>query len=159
MLKRVVFGLIAILLMGTLSSAWAFNLTDTQGHGQSLAAYKGKWVLVNFWATWCPPCRAEIPDLIALHNANISRLAVIGIAMDYDDPKQVIGFAHDMHINYPIVLGNETVANQIGQVEGLPTSYLYNPEGKIVATQVGGLTRAVVEDYINSHTTSHSKKK
>ena len=116
-------------------------------------------MLVNFWATWCPPCRAEIPELIALHNANIARLAVIGIAMDYDDPKQVISFVHDTHINYPIVLGNESMANQIGQVEGLPTSYLYNPEGKIVATQVGGLTRAVVEDYMNSHTLSHGKKK
>jgi thiol-disulfide isomerase/thioredoxin len=116
-------------------------------------------VLVNFWATWCPPCRAEIPDLIALYKGNTARLAVIGIAMDYDDPKQVISFAHDMHINYPIVLGNEAIANQIGQIEGLPTTYLYNPEGKIVATQVGALTRSVVEDYMNAHTNSHGKKK
>lgn len=135
------------------ASAWAFNFTDVQGHPQNLQAYKGKWVLVNFWATWCPPCLKEIPDLISLQaEYGTTRLEVIGIAMDYNDPKQVVNFAGNMHINYPIVLGNPDIAAQIGEIQGLPTSYLYNPAGKIVAYQLGALTKAAVEQYINNKT-------
>ncbi len=131
-------------------SAWAFNFTDVQGHAQNLAAYKGKWVLVNFWATWCPPCLKEIPDLISLQGTyGKTRLAVIGVAMDYHDPKQVIDFARSMHINYPIVLGNSDLAAQVGEIQGLPTSYLFDPSGRIVAYQLGALTRSAVEKYIN----------
>ncbi len=149
MLKRALWF---VLLLLSFRQARAFELTDTQGRAQNLAAYKGKWVLVNFWATWCPPCNAEIPDLIALHNQySKTRLEVIGIAMEYNDPKQVLQFAHNLHITYPIVLGNDAIAEQIGQVEGLPTSYLYNPQGKIVAYQVGALTRSAIEHYINAH--------
>ncbi|MDA8225412.1 MAG: TlpA disulfide reductase family protein [Betaproteobacteria bacterium] len=151
MLKRV---LAFIVLATVCASAWSFDVTDTQGHRHTLADYKGKWVLVNFWATWCPPCRAEIPDLIALHNQyRNSKLEVLGIAMEYNDPNEVTRFAQSMHISYPIVLGNDAIASQIGQVQGLPTSYLYNPQGKIVAYQVGALTREAVEHYIN---TSHA---
>ncbi|BBP01068.1 TlpA disulfide reductase family protein [Sulfuriferula nivalis] len=147
MLKRVLV-ILALSLMTT--SVWAFSFTDTKGHTQSLDAYKGKWVLVNFWATWCPPCLEEIPDLIALHEKySKTKLVVIGIAMEYQDPKQVIDFADSMFISYPIVLGTPRIASQIGQVEGLPTTYLFNPEGKIVAYQVGALTKEAVEKYIN----------
>jgi len=148
MLKRV---LVIIALSFMTTSAWAFSFTDTKGHTQSLDAYKGKWVLVNFWATWCPPCLEEIPDLIALHDKySKTRLVVIGVAMDYRDPKQVTEFADGMFISYPIVLGNAKIAAQIGQIEGLPTTYLYNPEGKLVASQVGALTKTAVESYINA---------
>lgn len=147
MLKRVLVVL-ALSLMTT--SVWAFSFTDTKGKTQSLDAYKGKWVLVNFWATWCPPCLEEIPDLIALHEKySKTKLVVIGVAMDYRDPKQVIEFADSMFISYPIVLGTPKIAAQVGQVQGLPTTYLFNPEGKIVAYQVGALTKEAVENYIN----------
>lgn len=131
-------------------SAAGFTLTDTQGATHKLADYKGKWVLVNFWATWCPPCLEEIPDLINLHEAyKDKKLAVIGIAVDYQNPKQVVEFASNMFINYPIVLGNAKINAQIGQIRGLPTTYLYNPEGKLVASNVGVLTRDAVEKYIS----------
>ncbi|MHB1678421.1 MAG: TlpA disulfide reductase family protein [Sulfuriferula sp.] len=152
-MRNRVLGFIALSLFT--ASAWAFNFTDAQGHPQNLEAYKGKWVLVNFWATWCPPCLKEIPDLISLQaKYGQTRLAIIGIAMDYNDPKQVINFARSMHINYPIVLGNPDIAAQIGDIQGLPTSYLYNPAGKIVAYQLGALTKAAVEKYINNKTVS-----
>ncbi|NOT18161.1 MAG: TlpA family protein disulfide reductase [Sulfuriferula sp.] len=147
MLKRV-FIILMLSLMTT--SAWAFSFTDTKGQTQSLDAYKGKWVLINFWATWCPPCLEEIPDLISLHDKySKTKLVVIGVAMDYRDPKQVIDFADSMFISYPIVLGTPKIAAQVGPVQGLPTTYLFNPEGKIVAYQVGALTKAAVEKYIN----------
>lgn len=148
MLKR---ALVVMTLLLMTTSAWAFSFTDSKGKVQSLEAYKGKWVLVNFWATWCPPCLEEIPDLISLNDKySKTKLVVIGVAMDYRDPKQVIEFADSMFITYPIVLGNAKIAAQVGKVEGLPTSYLYNPEGKLVAYQVGALTTAAVEKYINS---------
>jgi thiol-disulfide isomerase/thioredoxin len=137
-----------VLLSLTSLQAQSFTLVDSKGKSHSLAQYKGKWVLVNFWATWCPPCLAEIPDLVALHENKKNKLVVLGVAMDYKDPKQVLQFADQMMVSYPIILGDMKIAAQIGDVPGLPTTYLYNPEGKVVAYNVGALTREAVERYI-----------
>lgn len=141
-------------LVLALSVSWAqadgFKVTDTTGKTHTLAGYKGKWVLVNYWATWCPPCLQEIPDLIALHENKKNNLVVIGVALDFRNAQQVTDFADGLMVNYPIVLGNSQVVNQIGPVQGLPTTYLYNPDGKMVAQQVGAITRAAVESYITS---------
>ena len=140
---------LAAMLLGLIAfSAQAFTLTDTAGKTHKLADYKGKWVLVNFWATWCPPCLEEIPDLVALHENKKNNLVVIGIALDYRNPKQVMDFAESMQVSYPIVLGSAKLASEVGPVDGLPTTYLYNPAGKMVAHQVGGVTKEAVEEYI-----------
>jgi thiol-disulfide isomerase/thioredoxin len=148
-------------LLLTLASSWVqaadFKVTDTNGKTHTLSGYKGKWVLVNYWATWCPPCLEEIPDLIALHGDKKNNLVVIGVAMDYRNAKQVTDFADGLLVDYPIVLGTPRVVNQIGPVQGLPTTYLYNPEGKMVAQQVGLITRAAVESYIAGKS-AHPKK-
>jgi len=151
--------LAGLLLAFAASSVQAagFKVTDTNGKIHTLAGYKGKWVLVNFWATWCPPCLEEIPDLIALHENKKNNLVVIGVASDYRSAKQVTDFAEGLLVSYPIVLGTPDVINQIGPVQGLPTTYLFNPEGKMVAQQVGALTQAAVESYIASKT-AQSKK-
>lgn len=141
-------------LVGLMSvSAMAFSLTDSQGKVHRLADYKGKWVLVNFWATWCPPCLEEIPDLVALHEDSKNNLVVIGIALDYKNPKQVLEFADQMMISYPVVLGNYAMAAQIGPVRGLPMTYLYSPQGKLVAQNMGPITRQEVERFIHSQAT------
>jgi thiol-disulfide isomerase/thioredoxin len=141
-------------LLLALAASWVqaadFKVTDTDGKIHTLSGYKGKWVLVNYWATWCPPCLEEIPDLIALYENKKNNLVVIGVAMDYRNAKQVTDFAKGLLVEYPIVLGNAQVVRQIGPVQGLPTTYLYNPEGKMVAQQVGLITRAAVESYIAS---------
>ena len=137
-------------LMVSAAQAADFKVTDTNGKTHSLSGYKGKWVLVNYWATWCPPCLEEIPDLIALHGDKKNNLVVIGVAMDYRNAKQVTDFADGLLVDYPIVLGTPQIVRQIGPVQGLPTTYLYNPEGKMVAQQVGLITRAAVESYIAS---------
>lgn len=147
MLKR---GLAVLLLSVLATAAQAFTLTDSTGKVHRIADYKGKWVLVNFWATWCPPCLEEIPDLIALHENKKNKLAVIGVAMEYQDSKYVLDFAEQQMVSYPIVLGNSAIAKQVGPVRGLPTSYLFNPQGKVVAYTVGSLTREAVEKYIAS---------
>jgi thiol-disulfide isomerase/thioredoxin len=130
-------------------SAQAFSLVDSTGKTHTLAQYKGKWVLVNFWATWCPPCLEEIPDLNALHENKKNNLVVLGVAMDYKDPKTVLQFADQLMVSYPIILGDSKTVAQIGALTGLPTTYLYNPQGKMVAYNVGALTRQAVESYIS----------
>jgi len=149
--------LAALALAVSTAQAAGFSLTDTRGKTHSLAGYKGKWVLVNYWATWCPPCLVEIPDLIELHENKKNNLVVIGVALDYRNAQQVTDFAESMLISYPIVLGTRDVVNQIAPVQGLPTTYLFNPEGKMVAQQVGPVTKASVEGYIASKSVRGTK--
>ncbi len=143
----------AILLMSaTAASAESFVFKDMKGQEQRLQDYRGKWVLVNFWATWCPPCLEEIPDLIALYEAHRNKdLAVIGVALD-STKDSVVEFVAKKKISYPIVLGDYDLAAQVGEVEALPTSYLYDPTGKLVSYQQGMVTRTSVESYIKSKT-------
>lgn len=133
------------------AQATDFELEDMQGKIHRLSDYRGKWVLVNFWATWCPPCLSEIPELAGLHTAHQGKdLVVIGIAMDYRSSRTVADFALAHHINYPLVLGNRKIAAQIGDLEVLPTSYLYAPNGEQVSYQAGEITRDSVETYIKN---------
>ena len=142
---------VAILLVAAgAASAESFLFKDMQGHEQRLQDYRGKWVLVNFWATWCPPCLEEIPDLIALHEAHKNKdLVVIGVALD-STRDSVVEFVAKKKINYPVVFGDYDLAAQVGEVEALPTSYLYDPTGKLVSYQQGMVTRASVESYVKS---------
>jgi thiol-disulfide isomerase/thioredoxin len=133
------------------SPAWAesFSVKDMSGKTQALGDYKGKWVLVNYWATWCPPCLEEIPDLIALHDKHKNKdLAVIGIAVDYKNRKEIADFTNDMLMSYPIVLGDDKVMQQFGAADVLPTTFMYNPQGKLVKVHHGLITRQLVEKQI-----------
>jgi thiol-disulfide isomerase/thioredoxin len=107
-------------------------------------------VLVNFWATWCPPCLHEIPELVSLQKAR-EDIQVIGIAMDSGTAKVVTAFAKKQGITYPVVMGDRKVQSQIGEIEGLPTSFLYNPQGKQVSYKVGEITRESIEIYIKNY--------
>jgi thiol-disulfide isomerase/thioredoxin len=151
----------AVMLRGLLLCLWlalplsgyaaGFSLQDMQGKTHRLADYRGKWVLVNFWATWCPPCLAEIPELNSLHNAHKdSDLVVIGIAMDSGSDKIVADFAKARGISYPVVLGDRKIAKEIGTLEVLPSSYLYAPNGEKVGYQAGDVTRVSIETYIKN---------
>jgi len=144
-------GLLFALLLACSWAGYAadFSLEDMQGKTHRLSDYRGKWVLVNFWATWCPPCLNEIPELISLHNAHQDKdLSVIGISMDSGSSKIVADFAKAHGISYPVVMGNRKITAQIGAVDVLPVSYLYNPKGEQVSYQAGEVTRASVEAYI-----------
>ncbi len=150
LMKRVFLGFLLAIFSSVVAAA-DFSFKDIAGKQHDLADYRGKWVLVNFWATWCPPCLKEIPDLIALHDQHKNKdLVVIGIATDYDNPKRIADFVRDRRISYPVVLGNDAIVAQIGRVEGLPMTYLFNPQGKIVAYNVGALTKKAVESYIGA---------
>jgi len=142
---------VGLLLCSAVSLAAEFSFEDMQGKTHRLSDYRGKWVLVNFWATWCPPCLSEIPELNSLHDAHHDKdLVVIGIAMDYRSSKSVANFAEAHKISYPLVLGNHKIARQIGDLEVMPTSYLYAPNGEQVSYQEGEVTRESVETYIKT---------
>jgi thiol-disulfide isomerase/thioredoxin len=139
--------LLSAMLGGPALAAEAFTLTDANGKSHRLADYRGKWVIVNFWATWCPPCLEEIPDLVSISESRRD-VQVFGIAMEFQDAKQVLQFADGMFVNYPIVLGDEKVAGQIGKVAGLPTTFIYDPRGQLATRHVGKLTRSQIEQLI-----------
>ncbi|OGT00831.1 MAG: thioredoxin [Gallionellales bacterium RIFCSPLOWO2_12_FULL_59_22] len=143
--KLLIWQLLVLALSG---HAAAFSLEDLQGKTHRLTDYRGKWVLVNFWATWCPPCLNEIPELASLHDAR--KVVVIGIAIESGPSRKVANFAEAHGINYPLVMGSDKIAAQIGAPEVLPASYLFAPNGELVSYQAGEVTRASVETYIKN---------
>lgn len=132
------------------AGAYGFSFEDSAGKVHTLSGYKGKWVLVNFWATWCPPCLREIPDLSELSRER-SDIIIIGIAMEYDDARDVMKFVDKMSIPYPIVLGDRASVAQLGdEISLLPSTYLFDPEGRPAARKIGLITRAEIETFINN---------
>jgi thiol-disulfide isomerase/thioredoxin len=108
-------------------------------------AWRGKVVIVNFWATWCPPCRAEIPDLVALQQKYHDQVQVIGISEDDDPPEAVQKFADEYHINYPIVMKTPEIEKAFPGVYALPTSFVIDREFKLQQRHVGMLNAARTE--------------
>jgi len=150
-LRVVGFSLFLMLTSMQVHAESGFVLTDISGKQQRLEDFKGKWVLVNYWATWCPPCLEEVPDLVSLYDQRKDKdLVVLGIALDYKSKDDVVKFVDDMLMSYPIVLGNEKIIQQVGPADVLPTTYIYNPQGKLVKTKHGAVTKEYVEKIINA---------
>lgn len=147
---RYYLAILVCLFFSLSSSAQAvgFTFTDHMGKKLTLSDYKGKWVVINFWATWCPPCLKEIPDLVSLYENRKNDVMIIGVAMDYQSPKTVLKFINSMSISYPVVFGDQKIAAQIGPISMLPTTYLFDPAGKPAAYKVGVISRQDLEDFI-----------
>jgi len=131
------------------SPAPDFSLESLDGKTTRLADFRGKAVLLNFWATWCGPCKIEMPWFVDFQKQYGSQgLQIVGVAMD-DASKEDIGkFAKDMGVNYPILIGKESVGDQYGGIPGLPESFLIARDGKIVDKIIGLRGKAEIEDAI-----------
>jgi len=127
-----------------------FLINDIGGKLISTADLRGKVVLISFWATWCPPCREEIPMLIDLANRYKDRLQIIGVSEDDAPPSEVLAFAKHAGINYPIVMGDDKLSTEYGGVPALPTSFVVNPDGRIVQKHVGVFPVTVYDNEIRS---------
>ena len=128
-----------------------YSLPDLDGKMHSLADYKGKWVIVNYWATWCPPCQEEIPDLVNFHDSHKDHDAVVlGINLEDVGEEQLESFVESFLISYPILRSEPLATTPLGPVPGLPTTYIVAPDGSPVARQVGPVTSKQLEDYIAS---------
>jgi thiol-disulfide isomerase/thioredoxin len=118
-------------------AAPAFLLHDINGKIVSTADWKGKVVILNFWATWCPPCREEIPEFVRLQTKYKDRLLIVGASEDEDGPQKVQQFVQRYGMNYPIVMATKELIDNYGGVPALPTSFLIDPEGRIVQKHTG----------------------
>jgi thiol-disulfide isomerase/thioredoxin len=115
----------------------AFSLTDITGKPLKLSDYQGRVVMLDFWATWCGPCRIEIPEFVELQKRyGAQGFAVIGISMD-DSAEPVAGFYKQLQMNYPVAIGNDRLGELYGGVLGLPTTFLIGRDGRIYAKHVG----------------------
>ncbi|HSN19509.1 MAG TPA: TlpA disulfide reductase family protein [Usitatibacter sp.] len=133
-----------LLLAATFAHGAGFDLTDTDGRRHRLADLSGRWVVVNFWATWCVPCIEEMPGIAAFARAHPD-VVVIGIATDSGDRAKVMRFAAQLGIPYPLVLSDASVEKQLGHPHALPTTRIYDPAGRVVYDRPGRVDRRSLE--------------
>jgi len=125
-----------------------FTLPALNGGTLQLSSFRGKVVLVDFWATWCEPCREETPHLVELQEKYKDRgLQIIGVSMD-DTPDPVHAFYEKFHMNYPVVMGTASTGEQYGGVLGLPIAYFIDRDGKVAAKKIGAQKPESIESEI-----------
>lgn len=152
---RLIKRLTLLLLLGTMSAVQAadkeYTYRDLAGNPVRLSDYRGKWVVVNYWATWCPPCQEELPELVNFHDKHKdSDAVVIGINMEDKDPGKLSDFIDDYLVSYPVVTKTDDMP-LLGNIPGLPTTYLLDPTGKTAAVQVGQVTSEMIEAFIANY--------
>lgn len=136
-----------------------FALPDLDGKERRLSEFRGKWVLVNYWATWCPPCLEELPELESFHVAHQATDAVvIGINMEEISLARLRAFVEEQFLSFPILREKPGPRGVLGPVPALPTSYLVSPAGKPVARQVGTVDAEMIEKYIENYRQRQAKR-
>lgn len=132
-------------------TAPAWELNDLDGKQIKLSDFKGKVVILNFWATWCAPCRVEIPGFVALQKKYGDKgLAMIGVSVDEQGPDVVKEFVKQFQMTYPVVIGNEKIVEAYGGIDGIPTTFVIDREGQIVGKHIGYEDQETFEKEIQS---------
>ena len=128
-----------------------FSLPDLEGKQHKLAQYKGKWVIINYWATNCPPCLKEIPELEDFHSRHKDKDAVV-LGVDYEDVKLswLKDFIESVKMTYPVLLAEEGKVTPFGFIQMLPTTIIVSPEGDLMGLQRGAITAEMLDNYIES---------
>ena len=153
--------LVSIAFGNKVYASFDISLKSIDDSPHKLAEYigNGKWVVLNIWGTRCPPCREEMPELVRFHDEHKDNDAiVVGIAIDfpsygYANRIEVSSFAEDYLIDFPILLSDSRITEKmgLGRLQGLPTTYMFNPSGNIVGMQVGAITRKILDDFIEKN--------
>ena len=127
-----------------------FKLKEFSGKEVTLESSRGKVILLNFWATWCGPCRAEIPELVALQNRYKDRLQIIGLVVDDDDENEIRKVIASEGINYPVALADPETRLAYGGIAALPTVFVINADGRVVQKHVGLFDPALYETEVRA---------
>src|SRR4030088_1399781 len=128
-----------------------FSLESLEGKTTRLSDFRGKAVLLNFWATWCGPCKIEMPWFVELQQKYGSQgLQVVGVAMDDASKEDIAKFAKDMGVNYPVLIGKEAVGDSYGGIPALPETFFIGRDGKVVDKILGLRGKAEIEDAIKT---------
>lgn len=148
-MRRFLAAVFFSIAVATAASAIDMPLTDINGNKVNLSSYQGQWIVVNYWATWCPPCIVEMPELQAFHDKHSGKGAmVIGINTELIGKQRLRDFLEDYFITYPVFTSKPVQESELGLIPGLPTTFLVSPAGEVVARQVGPVTQAMIEQFI-----------
>ena len=130
-----------------------FSLPDVTGQVHRLSDHRGKWVVVNFWATWCGPCMAEIPELVRFHERHKDHDAVvIGVNFEEIETPALAAFIARMRIGYPVVRAGGEPLLPFEPLKGLPSTFFVNPRGELAAGHTGPVTAEAIEDFLARET-------
>jgi thiol-disulfide isomerase/thioredoxin len=143
-----------------LAGGITFSSEDLNGKIHKLSDYRGKWVIVNYWATWCPPCLDEIPELAEFHDKHAKSSAVVlGVNYEDVDDAYLKSFVDEYFISYPILKADLRRTPPFGRIRGLPTTFVISPEGKLVETRIGSVDMEWLEKIIKpeQHLTSNEQ--
>lgn len=141
--------MLCLLACTSLAHAVDFALPDLEGKTHHLSDYRGKWVVLNYWATWCPPCLEETPQLVQFHDHN-SNVVMLGINYEDVDEGRLKRFIDDNLIEYPILRLSTDEPPPVGELRGrLPATVVIDPAGKVRQVHIGKITRTQIENYIH----------
>lgn len=150
---RLLFAVLLLTPVIAYAGGIKFSAQDINGKEHKLADYKGQWVVINYWATWCPPCLDEIPELIEFHekhsakNASI-KAVVLGVDYESVDDAYLKTFVEEYFVSYPILKADLNTTPPFGRIHGLPTTFVISPEGKLIKTKIGSVNMDWLEAVI-----------
>lgn len=148
-LSVIVFFLFAIFSLALNAAPAKLQLAGIDGKEYSLADYRGNWVVVNYWATWCSPCLKEIPEFNKLHEkGKKSNVRVLGVNFEEATEKHVKSFVEKYNITYPVLLEEFDVMSQLGMIEAMPKTFIISPKGEIVYEKLGIVSLQFLENIL-----------
>jgi thiol-disulfide isomerase/thioredoxin len=152
-MKSSLSALLLLLVLPCAAQAVDMPLVAVDGSKHNLNQYRGKWLVVNYWATWCPPCIVEMPELQSFHDEHADKDAMVfGINAELISQNRLQTFLEDYFISYPVFMSKPGEQSELGLIPGLPTTFLVTPQGEVVARQIGPVTREMIEQFIQNWT-------